>query len=57
MPTDGGDAYATLAEFEAAGVDVAALGAKLQSDGAESFVASWNNLLKRIDDQVVALRA
>ena len=57
MPTDGGDADATLAEFEAAGVDVAALGAKLQSDGAERFVASWNNLLKRIEDQVAALRA
>jgi transaldolase len=57
MPTDGGDADATLAEFEAAGVDVAALGAKLQSDGAKSFVDSWNDLLKRIDDQVAALRA
>ena len=57
MPTDGGDADATLAEFEAAGVDVAALGAKLQSDGAKGFVDSWNDLLKRIDDQVAALRA
>jgi transaldolase len=57
MPTDGGDADATLAEFEAAGVDVAALGAKLQSDGAKSFTDSWNDLLKRIDDQVAALRA
>ena len=56
MPTDGGDADATLSEFRAAGVDVAALGAKLQSDGAESFVASWNDLLTRIDDQVAALR-
>ncbi len=57
MPTDGGDADATLAEFEAAGVDVAALGASLQSDGARGFVDSWNDLLKRIDDQVAALRA
>src|SRR3954447_17575858 len=57
MPTDGGDADATLAEFEAAGVDVAALGAKLQAEGASNFVSSWNNLLKRIDDQVAALRA
>lgn len=57
MPTDGGDADTTLAAFEAAGVDVAALGAKLQSDGAESFVASWNDVLKRIDSQVAALRA
>jgi transaldolase len=57
MPTDGGDADTTLAEFEAAGVDVAALGAKLQCDGAKSFVDSWNHLLARIDDQVAALRA
>jgi transaldolase len=57
MPTDGGDADATLAEFEASGVDVAALGAKLQSDGANKFTDSWNDLLKRIDDQVAAVRA
>ena len=57
MPTDGGDADATLAEFEAAGVDVAALGAQLQSDGASAFTDSWNTLLKRIDDQVAAIRA
>ena len=37
--------------------DVAALGARLQSDGAKSFTDSWNDLLKRIDDQVAALRA
>src|SRR3954464_4116391 len=57
MPTDGGDADATLAEFQAAGIDVAALGAELQSAGAKRFVDSWNDLLKRIDDQVAALRA
>jgi transaldolase len=57
MPTDGGDADATLVEFEFAGVDIAALGAKLQSDGASSFSDSWNNLLKRIDDQVATIRA
>jgi transaldolase len=57
MPTDGGDAETTLAEFEAAGIDVAALGAKLQCDGAKSFIDSWNHLLTRIDDQVAALRA
>src|SRR3954449_3002593 len=57
MPTDGGDADTTLAEFEAAGVNVAALGGKLQSDGAKSFTDSWNDLLKRIADQFAALRA
>jgi transaldolase len=57
MPTDGGDADATLAEFEVAGVDVAGLGDKLQADGAKSFVDSWNDVLKRIADQAAALRA
>src|SRR3954453_10206220 len=56
MPTDGGDADATLAEFRAAGIALAPLGANLQADGASRFVDSWNHLLKRIDDHVVALR-
>ena len=37
-PRDGGDADALLARFTKAGVDIAALAAKLQSDGAKSFV-------------------
>ena len=46
---------ATLARFADAGVDVAALAAKLQSDGAASFVASWNDLLACISAQREAL--
>ena len=42
---DAGDAEKMLGEFRKAGVDLAALAAKLQQDGAASFVASWNNLL------------
>ena len=57
MPTDGGDADATLAAHAAAGVDVAALAAKLQSDAAKSFVESWNDLMAHIDEQSAALRA
>jgi transaldolase len=45
MPADGGDCESLLAEFARAGVDVNALAAKLQEDGAKSFVASWNELL------------
>src|SRR6478672_9037529 len=41
LPADGGDAEATLARFAAAGVDVGALAAQLQREGAESFVNSW----------------
>lgn len=45
LPACGGDSEAKLAEFETAGVDVQALAAKLQKDGADSFVQSWNELM------------
>ena len=51
LPADGGDADAQLAGFAAAGVDVPALAAKLQTDGAQAFVDSWNDLIKRIAEQ------
>ena len=37
-----------LAKFGKAGIDVDALGAQLQDEGAKSFVKSWNELLERI---------
>ena len=52
MPADGGDCDAVLAEFAAAGVDVGALAAKLQDDGADGFDASWKDLMDHIDQQV-----
>jgi transaldolase len=57
IAADGGDAEATLAQFESAGIDVDGLAARLQSDGARSFVESWEDLLSRIDDQVAAVAA
>ena len=45
MAADGGDCEAVLAEFGKAGVDVGALAARLQDDGAKSFVKSWSELL------------
>jgi transaldolase len=45
LPADGGDAEATLARFAQAGVDVGALAAQLQQEGADAFVRSWNELL------------
>jgi transaldolase len=44
-----------LAQFESAGVDVDALAATLQSEGARNFVKSWENLLRRIDSQVTVV--
>jgi transaldolase len=55
MAKDGGDAEDTLGRFAAAGVDVNALAAQLQVDGAESFVKSWTELMKRIEDKSAAL--
>ena len=57
IAADGGDAEATLAQFESAGIDVDALAATLQSDGARNFVKSWEDLLRRIDDQVAVVVA
>jgi transaldolase len=57
IAADGGDAEATLAQFESAGIDVRALGGTLQSDGARSFVEAWEDLLNRIDEQVAAVAA
>ncbi len=51
MATNGGDCEAVLAEFKKAGVDVDALGAQLQEEGAKSFVDSWHELLKVIESK------
>lgn len=55
MPRDGGDAEEVLARFAKAGVDIDALAARLQLEGAESFVKSWSELMKRIADKSSAL--
>ena len=51
LPADGGDADATLARFTAAGVDLGEVAARLQRDGATSFVTAWNELMDRIQEQ------
>src|ERR1700682_3166571 len=45
LPADGGDCEDVLARFVKAGVDVDALAAQLQDEGAKSFVKSWNDLM------------
>lgn len=45
LAADGGDAEAVLGAITAAGVDVGAVALKLQRDGAQSFVKSWQELL------------
>lgn len=48
----GGNGETTLAEIGRAGIDLAALGEKLQRDGAEAFVKSWNELLQVIEHKM-----
>jgi transaldolase len=55
LSADGGDCEDVLAAFGKAGVDIEALAAKLQEDGAKSFVASWNELLAVIASKSAAL--
>ncbi len=45
MTADGGDYEAVLARFEEAGIGIDALAARLQDEGAKSFVKSWNDLM------------
>ena len=49
IPADGGDAEQVLAGFEAAGVDVAELAARLQREGGDAFDKSWNELMQSIE--------
>ena len=54
-PPDGGNCEAVLAEFVKAGIDIDALAARLQNEGAESFVKSWNELMGVIESKSAAL--
>jgi transaldolase len=56
LPHDGGDAEEVLGRFAKAGVDVDALAAELQRDGAAAFVASWKELLACLVDKSQTLK-
>jgi len=56
LPHDGGDAEEILGRFAKAGVDVNALAAELQRDGAAAFVASWKELLACLVDKSQTLK-
>jgi transaldolase len=57
LPADGGDAETVIAAFAKAGIDDEKLAADLQRQGADSFVASWKDLLHRIETRTAALKA
>ena len=45
MAADGGNGEETLSQFAKSGIDVDALAAQLQEEGAKSFANSWNELM------------
>ena len=53
---DTNDSARTLDEFAKAGVNLSALAAQLQEEGATSFVKSWNELLNVISSKTAALQ-
>ena len=56
LSADGGDCEEVLTRFGKSGVDVDALGAQLQDEGAKSFVKSWNDLMSVITSKSVVLK-
>lgn len=57
LPADGGDCEEVLSQFADAGINVGALAAQLQDEGAKSFVKSWNDLMSLIESKNITLRA
>jgi len=56
IPRNGADCEQVLAEFGRVGIDVAKLGADLQTEGAKSFDDSWQDLLNAIQAKSKALK-
>ncbi len=56
LPHDGGDAEEVLDRFTQAGVDLDALAADLQREGAAAFVKSWDDLLACLLEKSATLR-
>jgi transaldolase len=51
LAANGGDCDETLAAFNEAGIDTDALASKLQRDGADSFSASWREMLETVSGE------
>jgi transaldolase len=56
LPPDGGDCEEVLAQFAKSGIDVNALAAQLQDEGAKSFVKSWDDLMAVITSKSAAIK-
>jgi transaldolase len=56
LPADGGDCEEVLAQFAKSGINVDALAAQLQDEGAKSFDKSWDELMSVIAAKSAALK-
>jgi transaldolase len=56
LRADGGDGEEVLKQFATSGIDIDALAAQLQDEGANSFVKSWNELMGVIAVKSAALK-
>jgi transaldolase len=56
LAPDGGDCEKVLASFVKAGINIDALAAQLQNDGAETFVKSWNDLINTVESKSAVMR-
>ena len=57
LPEDGGDSEQVLAKFAKVGIDPKDLAEKLQSEGADAFNKSWDDLMECIDSKIHAVKA
>ncbi len=57
LPADGGDCETVLDRFAGGGIDIGKLAERLQREGAEAFVDSWNDLILCIEAKAHAARA
>jgi transaldolase len=55
LASDGGECEGVLASFAKVGIDVDALAARLQDEGASAFSKSWNDLMACIDSKSAAI--
>ncbi len=56
LPADCGDCEKVLGRFAKAGIDIDALAAQLQDEGAKSFIKSWDDLMGVITIKSAALK-
>ena len=56
LQSDGGDSEEVLSQFAKPGVDIEALAATLQDEGAKSFIKSWNELMSVISAKTEVLK-